>query len=568
MPGPPPAEETHQIDELIHAVEDLRRRVAALEQAGTPAPSSMASEISLAASAGETAPDVSSGLLAALGRLLLGIAGAYLLRAITETGILPPLTGTLAGLAYAAAWLVSTVRISTGHRLSVAIHGVAAAGILAPLLWEATVRFHTLTPTGAAAALVLFVVLGQAFAWQRDHAALAAVTALAGSVTAIALIIGTLDPVPFAVALAMAAGMVEFGAWRGRALAWRWIIALAADFCAFLLVYLVTRPQGVPEGYASIPVVAVGALLIALVSIYVASTTLRTLLGGNCVGWFELFQVATVAALAIAGGLRVSHGAGLSYIGIACLAAGAACYLAAFTDLARKPARNFHAYATFALLLVLAGSVFLLPNMLTAVLWSMLALAATALGLRRRGNTPPMHAAVYFIAAALESGLLGYSVGTMTGAGNRAALHLSTGAIFCAVATALGYAATLRMRKECVWEWTDRFPAALVAALLCWTWAGLAVGVLLRAGWEASLEGTVRTALVALVAVALAWFGRHWNLQELIWILFPWMLFGAVKLVAEDFRQGRSATLFLSLLVYGATLIALQRLLRRSPTSR
>jgi hypothetical protein len=44
------------------------------------------------------------------------------------------------------------------------------------------------------------------------------------------------------------------------------------------------------------------------------------------------------------------------------------------------------------------------------------------------------------------------------------------------------------------------------------------------------------------------------------------MLFGAVKLAAEDFQQGRSATLFLSLLVYGGTLIALPRLLKRGST--
>jgi hypothetical protein len=42
------------------------------------------------------------------------------------------------------------------------------------------------------------------------------------------------------------------------------------------------------------------------------------------------------------------------------------------------------------------------------------------------------------------------------------------------------------------------------------------------------------------------------------------MVLGAIKLVAEDFRHGRSAALFLSLLVYGGTLIALPRLQSRS----
>ncbi len=560
MHGPPEVE-THQLEELIHAVEDLRRRVAALEQAGAPALSSAGSEVSLAPN-GASAPDVSSGLLAALGRLLLGIAGAYFLRAITEAGILPPLTGTLAGLAYAAAWLVSTLRISSGHRLSVAIHGVAAAAIAAPLLWEAAVRFHTLTPTGVAAALAVFVVLGQAFAWQRDHAALAAVTALAGSLTAIALIIGTLDPVPFAAALAIAAAMVEFGAWRGRALDWRWIIALAADFCAFLLVYLLSRPRGVPEGYAAIPVFAAGALLIALVAIYVASIALRTLVRGHLVGWFEILQAAIAAALAIGGGLRISHGAAASVIAIVCLLAGVACYLAAFGGLAGRPARNFHAYATFALLLMSVGSTFLLSTQWTAVLWSALALAATALGLRVRGNTLQFHAAIYLLAAALGSGVLDYAAGAMTG-GARLASPVSFGAIFCAVATALTYAAVLRTRRESG-VWLERIPAVLLAALLCWSWTGLAAGFLASAGAGSPFAGALRTILVAAVAVALAWFGRRWNLSELIWVLVPWMIFGAVKLVADDFRQGRSATLFLSLLVYGATLIAVPRLLRRA----
>ncbi len=124
------------------------------------------------------------------------------------------------------------------------------------------------------------------------------------------------------------------------------------------------------------------------------------------------------------------------------------------------------------------------------------------------------------------------------------------------------------MRRTIELGWTDRLPAAAIAALLCWSWAGIAVGALLHAGFSVPLADTLRTALVALVALALAWLGRRRNLTELIWILIPWMFFGAAKLVAEDFRRGQSATLFLSLLIYGATLIALPRLLRRSSTSQ
>src|SRR5579863_244350 len=127
MHGPPATEESHQIEALTQAVEELRRRIAALEQwsAGIT-PGANAAPLYAAP---ETIPaadltDVSPGILSALGRLLLGIAGAYLLRAITEAGLVPQLAGTILGLLYAAGWLVSSARISIGHRLSVAMHGI------------------------------------------------------------------------------------------------------------------------------------------------------------------------------------------------------------------------------------------------------------------------------------------------------------------------------------------------------------------------------------------------------------------------------------------------------------
>jgi len=567
MDGPPA--QTQQLEELMQTVEDLRRRVLALEQHSEAIPRN---GVPLAAVA-VPSPDpsvatLSSGLLAALGRLLLGIAGAYLLRAITEQALLPQLAGTLVGLLYACAWLVSSIRFAAPNRLIIALQGVTAALIVAPLLWEATVRFHSLSPASAAAALALFVVLGLLIAWRRDFSVLAGVTALAGSATAIALIIATLDPVPFVIAIAVAAAVVEYGACRDRALSVRWIIALAVDFCAFLLMYLVTRPQGLPEGYAAVPVPAVIAIQVALVAIYLASTVTRTLIRRRPIGWFEITQLVAIVSLAIGGGLRVAHGAGagLIAIGVACLTSGAFCYLAAFTNLTRRPAigRNFHAYATFAMLLTLTGSVLLFPGVTITALWCLLALVSTLLGERRNGNTLRMQGALYLAAAATVSGLLAYTFETMTSVASRGWRPITAGTLLCAVSAALGYAIVLWSRKDR--DWTGRVSAAILAALLCWTTMGLAAGWLISARVDASLASTLRTALACAVAITLAWFGGRANLRELLWILYPWMTFGAVKLIAEDFRQGRSSTLFLSLLLYGGTLIVLPRLLRRART--
>ncbi len=561
MHGPPATEESHQIEALTQAVEELRRRVAALEQlSSTAAPgANVATQIPAPSAPPTDLSDVSPGILAALGRLMLGVAGAYLLRAITEAGLLPQLAGTVLGLLYAAGWLVSSARISIGNRLLVGIHGITAACIFAPLMWEATVRFHSMPAAASALVLTLFMILGQAFAWQRGHSTLAGVMASAVSATAVALIIATLDPVPFAVALTIAAAMVEFGAWRGRALAWRWIIALACDFCLVLLLYLVTRRDGLPEGYGSISVAMVIALLIALAAIYVSSVALRTLTQGIAIGWFEVIEIAVAAALAIAGGLRISHGTGFVpiLIAIACLAFGAASYFAAFGGLAAG--RNFHAYASFALLLVLTGGSLLAAR--GVLLWIALALLAAAFASRRPSTTLATHAAIYLITSAYVSGLWMYAAGALTRGPVLPGRGLNLTSLFCALAAILTYAIAPRAKTRTL-DWMRRVPRALIAAMLCWVVAGLISGAVLGAPVEPAWAPTVRTAVLSAVAIALAWFGSRRDLRELIWILFPWMLFGAIKLVSEDFQQGRPATLFLSLLVYGGTLIALPRLLK------
>ncbi len=551
MNGPPAQTETRQLEELIQTVDDLRRRVAALERQSLPAPSSAAPSVEFSG----TPVDLSTGLLAALGRLLLGIAGAYLLRAITEAALLPQLAGTIAGLLYAAAWLASPIILRSANRLIVAFQALTAALIAGPLLWEATVRFHSLTPAGAAAALALLIVFGQVVAWRRDLSVVAGISGAGGSAIAIVLIIATLNPVPFAIALLIAAAMIESGAARDRAVGLRWVIALALDFCAFLLMYVATRPHGLPEGYAPVPIPIVIAIQITLVATYLASTVARTLVRKLPISWFEIMQLAITITLAIGCGLRVAHGNAGIVIGAACLVAGAFGCLAARSNRS-IPHRNFHAYATFAVLLVSIGSILLLSPLPRTALWSVLAIIATAVGERSRGNTLRMHGALFLVAAAFSSGLLAYRpMATAT-------------TLLCAGSAVIGYGLVLGLRKASFPRFTERVSAAILAALVCWSIVSLVTGSLIGPRSDVSRVSALSTALIAAVAIALAWCGRRWNLRELIWILYPWMTFGALKLFAEDFRLGRPATLFLSLLLYGGTLIALPRLLRRATPAR
>ena len=551
MDGPPTEEATHQLDSLVQAIEDLRRRVEALER--QPLVARLEAEaVPETYAPAPLAADLSSGLLASLGRVLLGIAGAYLLRAVTEANLLPHLAGTLAGVLYACGWLVVAQRAGASNRWAAPLQAAAASAVLGPLLWEATLRFHTIPPSIAAAILAAFVILGQLLAWGRGLSSFAGIVTLGGSATAIALIVATLDPLPFAIALAAAAIAVEYGACRDRLLATRWIAAVAADFCLFLLAYLITRPTGLPEGYASVPVVAVISLLWILLAAYMASTLFRTLRRERCIGWFDIGQLVALAALAIGTVLQIAHTPSVvAAVGGGCVLFAAGFYAVAGWCRVRQPERNAHAYATFGLLLALLGFWLLATGLALAALWAALALAATAVGERRRRNVLCVHGALYLAASAAASGLMNWSPPI-------------TAAVLLGISAASAYLLALWMRPAGALPWRERAPALVSAGLLCWSLVGLATGSATLLHLSMAFTSTLRTVVLSGIAIALAWLGSRRGLTELVWLLYPWMTFGAAKLLFEDFGKGQSATLFVSLLVYGAALIALPRLLRRA----
>ena len=562
MDGPPTeeashqAETIHQIDELTQAVHDLQRRVEALERRSESSKLQAQSTVEFAAPSALARTEISSGLLGSIGRVLLGIAGAYLLRAITEANLVPQLAGTLVGIAYASGWLVLLRRPMHSSRWTILLQGLAASAILGPLVWEGTLRFHTLTPHVAAGTLAIFILLGQFAAWKRDSSLLGGVIALAGSVTAIALSAGTLDPLPFSAALTLVAAAVEYGACRDRGLTMRWTAAIPADLCAFLLAYLITKPSGLPEGYAPLSVRAVLLILWALLVVYLVSTLLRTLIRKRRIGWIEIAQVVALAALAIWTTVQVAHGSNVAplAVGIGCLAAAAGAYAASGWKLTRPPGINSVVYSIFALVLTLIGCRLLVSNLVLAALWSALALAATGFGEHWHRSALRIHGILYLAAAAIASGSMTW-------------IPAMAPAVLIGTTSALVYLLMVRSRAGETTTWPERLTSALAAGLSCWSLVGIVGAFAASFSMPAALQSTLRTIVISGLAIALVWLGSRQRLKELIWLLYPWMTFGAVKLMFEDLRQGRSTTSFISLCAFGAALIALPRLLRHAKSS-
>ncbi len=112
------------LDELRQQVRDLTNRISRLEESLAPRESVTPDPGSRASSPCPRIPDILSqvpdttSVLPVLGGGLLGLAGAYLLRAIAESGALPPRAVFTLGTLYAVAWLLWAARVPVERRFA------------------------------------------------------------------------------------------------------------------------------------------------------------------------------------------------------------------------------------------------------------------------------------------------------------------------------------------------------------------------------------------------------------------------------------------------------------------
>ncbi|MGO8787549.1 MAG: hypothetical protein ACLQVL_09225 [Terriglobia bacterium] len=109
-----------ELDELRQQVRDLANRVSGLEEflkARGYASLTPDVESAVPREDRDILPQVpdTTAVLPILGVALLGLAGAYLLRAIAESGTLSPRAVFILGTLYAVAWLLSAARAPVEH---------------------------------------------------------------------------------------------------------------------------------------------------------------------------------------------------------------------------------------------------------------------------------------------------------------------------------------------------------------------------------------------------------------------------------------------------------------------
>jgi hypothetical protein len=79
---------------------------------------------------------------------------------------------------------------------------------------------------------------------------------------------------------------------------------------------------------------------------------------------------------------------------------------------------------------------------------------------------------------------------------------------------------------------------------------------------DTGVLATVRTGVLSLATLAIAWIGRRPRLREWGWLVYPLLVGTGLKLMAQDFKHSRPSTLFIAMALYGAALIIAPRLRR------
>jgi hypothetical protein len=257
------------------------------------------------------------------------------------------------------------------------------------------------------------------------------------------------------------------------------------------------------------------------------------------------------------------------------LGCGAACYAISFRVLARQDAhsRNFYTYSTFAILLVLVGCRILLGDGAAAAVWFLLALACIGAGRIWGRFTLEMHGGIYLWLGLLLAGVWRASTRFLLGPDvwpDAVPPALWLGALVAAGS----YLLAVRPSRSLDRGWNVHAFRVALAGVLVWLVLSLAAASLTglyHEFWGDAAGGsycaTLRTSAVVGITLLLAWGGSRLGFRDLAQLVYPLMLLGGYRLLTDDLHQDRKAALFLSLLLYGAALMALPRLRRARATS-
>jgi len=554
------------IDQLTERLVALERRVYVLEHTtAAPPPLTLPTRVQPAPlQAAVVHPMVqASSAFSVLGKAMLGIAGAYLLRAVAESSLLPRPVAAAVAIAYAILWLVVAARMAAGAWFASLTYACTAGLILAPMLWELTLRFEVLTAAVAAGSLAVFVGVAFALAWKREGRAVLWVASITAVAVAVSLSITSHQMAPFIALLLFMAAFSEFSVACGNASGTRIIVALGADVVLWVQIYIYSGPRGAHPDY---PPAGMAALLLpsfTLFLLFAVSVVRKTIAKQETISVFESIQAMAAFLLAACAWLYFGPASSAFVLGILCLAFSAACYVAVYRLFERNPERrNATVFGWWSVALLLAASLLCLPAGWQAAWLSVVAIAAVLLGERLPRPALVWHGFAYVCAAAIMSGLPAFLYGALVGSvpGNPAP------GLYVAAVSAAFCAALQRPRPDERWMLQIQhlaFEILAVGALAALLAQGLAALVALRLIPAAYHLALIRTLTLCMAAFGLAFGGARMERREMTRMSYAILVLVAAKLIFEDLRNGRLEYTAASIFLFAVTLIAVSRSTRQ-----
>lgn len=554
------------VAKLAQRVEALEHRLSVLERpshSGARLPDPTTAIGLLPASDAAGLPRA-AGVFSMLGKAMLCIAGAYLLRAVAGSPSVPHAPVMVLSIAYAFFWLLPAARSPAASWLPSAAWTATSAVILAPMLWELNLRSGFLSNRLTAAILAAMALAAPALAWKNHFTPVAWIAGSTASVTALLLAIATRNPIPFIAALLAIALGAELAAALQRTVPVRILVATATDLAVFAVIWIESSPAAARSEYHPIPAALLLALAPALLALAAAGATTRTLLLRRAISFFDVAQTLVGFLLSIWSLLVFWTGPAALVLGILCLAASSSGYAIAFLGFDRTPSRrNYHVYATGSLALLVAGCFLCLPSVWLSLCLSIFAIATVILGTQTSHLSLEFHGMAALTAAAVASGLLPWALrnlaGTWPAAPSWPLSVVAAAAILCS-------ATLLRSPAPHAWPQALRFFSALLAAGSIASFFVWMFDALIAFGTAPAAEhiAVLRTVTMCGIALVLAWTGSRGQRRELTWVAWAAVGFVALKLLFEDLRHGHLGYTTASIFCFAFTLLLVPRFARRS----
>ncbi len=568
------------IDKLKVAIRGLESRVSSLENKEPqphPVPRSLenTSPLPETASPGEFefTPTSAPRVFSLLGRSILIMGGAFLLRALTDAGTIPPLAGFALGLLYALAlFFLSDRTLRVGDRGAATALGFTAAIVAFPFLFETTIILKLVNPLTGGFILASISGIAIASAWRRNVRLLSWVYTMAALFTGMAMGFATGAPVFYATLLLVLGVVTMLMAYTRKWYLKRWVVALCADLVIYRLTVLVNNPPSVGSDQSSLSASAVQILALALGIVYLGMFTYRALAKGRGVKAFDVIQSVFVLVVGFIGAIRIGSSGiiGANILGWCTLVTAAGYYTVAFTVVHQKHGRGrgFFYFASLALIFLFIGSRTLAEGSWLAWCWIILGLVAAILGGKFDRLTLRAHSAVYLILASFQTGMFRTALDSYLGSPTSSWLALDTsGFVALLVMTGCYWILVISQRPLVLTPYL-RLPRFFVAIMCLMGFSSLAIIflVIIFTGTppaaSAPTVAVIRTGIMSIAILGLAFAGRRKSLMELGWLVYPLLALGLGKLLWEDLRSGNPMAMSISFALFGTALILAPRVLR------